>query len=111
MEDKLFDLLSDNPTLITYCPVCNLRYQPLEGRVIDEVNNAHLVYIQCRHCKSSVLALVVVNDLGLSSVGIVTDLIGDDIIKFKSEKSIEADDVIEIHQLLGKEKALIDYLD
>ena len=35
----------------------------------------------------------------------------DDVLRFKAAKSISCDDVIEVHQFLTKEKALIDYLD
>ena len=111
MGEKLFNLFNDNPTLITHCPICNLRYDPLEARVLEEGENAHLVYIKCRHCQSAILALIVASSLGISSIGLITDLSGDDILKFKTAKSISCDDVIEAHQFLTKEKVLIDYFD
>lgn len=110
MEDKLFNLFNDHQALITHCPVCSLRYNPLEAKVIEEANNAHLIYIKCRHCQAAILALIFANSLGISSVGIITDLNSDEIIKFKSAEPINCDDVIEIHQLLNRQKVLIDYL-
>lgn len=107
----MFNLFNDNPTLITHCPVCNLRYDPLEARILEEEANAHLVYIKCRSCQATVLAVIVTNNLGISSVGLITDLNGDDILKFKSAEAISCDDVLEAHQLLNKERALIDYFD
>lgn len=109
MEDKLFNLSSDNPTLITHCPVCGLRYEPLEARVLEESQKSHLVYIKCRHCQSAILALLSASNLGISSIGLITDLSGDDVLKFKKAEAINCDDVIEVHELLGKEKVLIDY--
>ena len=113
MEDKLFNLLNneENQTFITYCPVCNLRYDPLEAKVLQEGKNSHLLHIKCRHCKSSILALIVSNNLGLNSIGLITDLSSDDVVKFKKDKVITHDDIIELHQSISKEKALIDYLD
>lgn len=110
MEEKLFNLFNDHQALITHCPVCGLRYNPLEAKVVEEVNNAHLIHIKCRHCQATILAVVFISSLGVSSVGIVTDLESDEIIKFKSAKPINCDDVIEIHQLLNRQKVLIDYL-
>jgi|TARA_Y100000310_G_scaffold316234_1_gene367700 hypothetical protein len=111
MGEKLFNLFSDNPTLITHCPVCNVRYNPLEARVLEEGESAHLVYIKCRQCQSAILALIIANNSGISSMGLITDLSSDDVLKFKSDNAISCDDVIEVHQLLNKEKVLIEYFD
>jgi len=111
MDERLFNLFGDNSTLITHCPICNLRYDPLEARVLEEGKNAHLLHIRCRHCQSAILAVIVTNNLGVSSVGLVTDLKGEDVLRFKKAKPISCDDVIEVHQFLNKEKVLIDYLD
>lgn len=111
MGEKIFNLFNDNPTLITHCPVCNVRYDPLEARVLEERENAHLVYIKCRQCQSAILALIMANSLGISSMGLITDLNSDDILKFKAAKPVSCDDVIEVHQFLNKEKVLIDYFD
>lgn len=110
MEDRLSNLFNDGSSLVTHCPVCNLRYDPVEARVLEESDNAHLFYIRCRHCQAAVLAVVTVSSSGISSVGLVTDLTSDDVIRFKSAKPITCDDVIEVHeQLLNKDKVLIDH--
>lgn len=111
MGEKLFNLFNDNPTLITHCPVCSQRYDPLEARILEEGENAHLVYISCRDCKSAILAVIVANNMGISSLGLITDLSSDDVMDFKSDKSISVDDVIEVHQFLSKEKVSIDQLE
>lgn len=110
MEDKLFNLFNDSQTLITHCPVCSVRYYPLEARIIEEGDSNHLVYIKCQKCQASVLAVITTNSMGISSIGLITDLAADDISKFRQAKSIECDDVIEMHQILSEDKVLIDYL-
>ena len=110
MNEKIFNLFNNNPALITYCPVCNVRFNPIEAKVLEENQNTHLVYIKCRHCQGSILAVIAASALGISSVGLITDLSGDDVIKFKQAEPISFDDVIAGHQFLKKEKALIDYL-
>jgi len=111
MEERWFNLFKDNPTLITHCPICSLRYDPLEAKILEGGENAHLVHIKCRRCQSAILVLIVVDSLGISSIGLITDLSGDDILKFKTVKPISYDDVIETHQFLNKKKVLIDYFD
>ena len=111
MSNKLFNLFKDNSAIITHCPVCSKRYNPVEAKVLEERDTAHLIYITCKHCHSAILALIVANNLGISSVGLITDLTSQDVLKFKSAKAINCDDVIELHQFLVKEKALINYLD
>ena len=111
MEDKFFNLFNDNTTLITHCPVCSLRYEPLEAKILDEGSNAHLVYIKCQNCHSSILAVIMASNFGLSSVGLITDLSGDDVLKFRDVEAISYDDVIEVHQFLNQEKVIVEYLD
>jgi hypothetical protein len=109
MAERLFNLFNDNPTLITHCPVCNSRYNPIEARILEENNETHLVHVRCRGCLSAVLALIITNNVGVSSIGLITDLDSNDVIKFRKMPSISCDDVIEAHQVLTREKALIDY--
>ena len=111
MKDKFFNLFNDNTTLITHCPVCSLKYDPLEAKILNEGDNAHLVYIKCDSCQSAILAVIMANNMGLSSVGLITDLTGDDVVKFKNASAISYDDVIDAHQFLNKQKAVIEYLD
>ena len=110
MADKLFNLFSDNPTLITHCPICNARFNPLEAKILQEGDTTHLVHVKCQYCHSAILALIVVNNLGVSSVGLVTDLHHDDVLKFSEGKAISIDDVLEVHQELNNQKVFIDYL-
>jgi len=110
MAERFFNSSNDNSSFITHCPVCNFRFDPIEAKIIQEGQKAHLVYIKCQHCKSAVLALIIANNLGISSVGLVTDLSIEDVLRFKNAKAVTPDDVIELHQFINsKEKVIIDY--
>ena len=111
MKDNFFNLFNDNPSLISHCPVCHFRFDPLEAKVIREGNSAHLVSIQCRHCQASLLALISVGNLGINSIGLVSDLSSEDAVKFQDFPAVSFDDVIETHQYLTKEKVLINHWD
>ncbi len=57
-----------------------------------------LLHVTCRKCQNSILALVLVNQVGASSVGLLTDLAYEDVLRFRSERAVELDDVIEVHR-------------
>lgn len=94
---QLFEDNMENLRVISTCPICNARYHSAELRVLEEKSDAQLVYIQCRKCRASVLAVVLANHLGVSSVGLVTDLSGDDVLKFRRQPVVSVDDVIDLH--------------
>lgn len=85
---------------VSYCPLCNNHFSSLEARILEEAGDTHLLHIMCRRCFSSIVVLVLASDLGVSSFGIVTDLTGDDVIKFKGQLNVSDDDVIFLHFLL-----------
>ena len=85
--------------LVSFCPVCETRYNPMEARMLGKQADAHLLYIQCRKCEHSILALVLVNQVGASSIGLLTDLAYDDILRFRSNQKVTVDDVIATHTL------------
>ena len=73
----------------------------MEARILDEKEDGHLLHIRCKKCWNSILALVMVSNVGVSSVGLVTDLIFEDVQKFRMATSeVSLDDVLEIHEVL-----------
>ena len=102
---KSHHISSEGLRFISYCPLCEASYNPLRARVLEERDDAHLVHIQCARCGSSIVALIMNSGLGLTSVGLVTDLTGDDVLRFKDEISLTGDDVLDVHQVLFPESA------
>lgn len=76
----------------------------MTAQILEEREDAHLVHTVCRKCSSSIVALVLTGGLGISSVGLVTDLNGQEVLKFRALAPIGADDVIDAHQLLHSEQ-------
>lgn len=91
---------------ISYCPVCRSRYEQVEAKILEERDESYLIHLTCRQCGSSVLALVTAGILGVTSIGMITDLSSEEVIKFKETNSIVADEVIEAHQLLSDRGAI-----
>lgn len=105
---KSHHLSGDGLRLISYCPLCEASYNPLRARVLDERDEAHLVHIQCSQCGSSIVALIMSSALGITSVGLVTDLTGDDVLRFKDESPLDADEVLQVYELLTARAARTD---
>lgn len=90
--------------MMAECPLCKQAYSEKEARVIEEKNSAHLVHITCPHCHHSILALIIVSQVGMSSVGMITDLGMDDARRLKNLGPITEDELLNFHSLLQKEK-------
>mgnify|MGYP005657166295 FL=1 len=66
--------------------------------MLGEQGQTQLLHVRCRKCMNSILALVLVNQVGASSVGLLTDLSYEDVLRFRAEKAVELDDVIDVHR-------------
>lgn len=99
--------LGDGRELLSACPLCDASYNPMEARVLGEQEDSHLLHIQCRKCSNAILALVLVSSVGVSSVGLVTDLTFDDVVKYRESETVSADDVLEVHSLLQDDEAFL----
>jgi len=92
----------DNLRLISYCPLCNTHYNPSEAKILEQKEGAHLIHIECRACHSSIVAVVITGGIGISSVGLITDLTSQDVLRFKNHDSIDGDHVLEAYELTQK---------
>ncbi len=108
--DRVFMLHASSPffgetlKLVTYCPLCETKHSSTEAKVLDENDGAKLVHIQCKKCSASVVAVVFQNALGMSTVGVVTDLTSTDVLKFREHENVNSDDVLNALDRLRKEK-------
>lgn len=71
-------------------------------RVLAEEGKTRLVHVTCKKCCGATLALLCENETGASTIGLVTDLNSDDVLRFHASRRVSTDDVIEIHKALGE---------
>lgn len=90
--------------IISHCPVCHYNYNQAEVKLLDELDNAQLIYIRCKNCNSAIVALVSINSIGISSIGLVTDLDGNEIQNFRELTEVSGDDVLSVYQALENSK-------
>lgn len=88
--------------IVSYCPLCETQYNVKQAKILDEREDAQLLHITCVKCKSSVLAMILMNPMGISSVGLVSDLNSVEVGKFKKKNAISSDEVINFHKTLEK---------
>ncbi len=100
MSKKSSDIYNDGLKLVSYCPVCETRYNPMEAQMLGNDGETHLLHVRCQSCHNSVLALVLVNQVGASSVGLLTDLSHEDVMRFKDNGVVSVNDVIDLHAFL-----------
>lgn len=97
--------------MISFCPLCETNYNPMEARVLGEKEDGHLLHIRCKKCWNSILALVMVSNAGVSSVGLITDLTFEDVRKFSEVRGeVTVDDVLAVHELLAGD-GQVDFID
>lgn len=92
--------------MISHCPVCHYNNTAIEAKVLEENDNSHLVYIKCKRCLSAVLALFSANNLGVSSIGVITDFDSLEVAKFKNLARVNSDDVLNIQIALADDNKI-----
>lgn len=88
--------------IVSHCPLCESQYDITQTRVLEEQDDAQLVHITCTQCKAGVLAVILLNQNGVSSIGLVSDLQTFEVSKFKTLNAITADEVLNLHKTLKK---------
>ncbi len=88
--------------LVSYCPVCEIRSKSMIARTLGSQGETKLMHIKCHKCQNAFLALVLVNQVGASSVGLLTDLAYEDVVRFQSQKDVGVNDVIAMHEYMAK---------
>lgn len=92
--------------LISHCPLCHKAYNPIKAKVLEERDGAHLLYIKCQDCHCAVLALVMASAMGMSSIGLITDLQSHEVGRLERLGPITDRDILDCYQLLGSGRFL-----
>lgn len=92
--------------MMNHCPICNSEYRKEQARLFAHHQNAHLVHIKCPRCGSYFVAMIMMLGPGLSSVGMVTDLSYDDVLRLHQTEILSVDDLIDGHEILQSQHFL-----
>lgn len=92
---------------ISQCPVCGEAYAVEQARLYAQQENANLVHISCLKCQSNFIAMVLVMGHGLSTIGMVSDLVFEDAKRLHQFSPFSLDEIIEAHKYLETENILL----
>lgn len=90
---------SANPLeLITRCPLCSARYEPVFAKMLKSSPDAHLWHVLCRQCSHAMMIVIQVGEQGVNSVGLITDLSSDDVMKLAMASPVTIEDCLSMHE-------------
>lgn len=98
-------LSNESIKIISNCPVCNQPYNSFEIKILKEDDESHLLYIKCRHCLSSLIALITFEIYGINSLALITDLDSQEISKY-GKKALTCEELLESYSLLKNNQSL-----
>lgn len=108
MEQNFSSLFhQDALKVIAVCPLCEAPAQSMKAAVLEEGRESHLVHMTCGKCSHALLAVVVSVHGGISSLGVLTDLQADEVVKYRRASPLCFDDVLAIHQWLQANPAAL----
>lgn len=96
------DIWNEKIKIVSNCPLCQNSNQDIETRMLGQGCETRLLHLNCNKCGSSLLALVLLSQGAVSSIGIITDLTFDDVRRFRDLDQINVDHVLELHQAMEK---------
>ncbi|NCS72026.1 MAG: hypothetical protein GW775_02015 [Candidatus Magasanikbacteria bacterium] len=102
-EDSLFS--HNGLHLVKACPVCKHSYHIDDAIIVDEYDGTELVHLTCSSCQSAMKVLLSSSHVGMSVLGMLTDLGADDIDYMRSSAMVTEDDVLSFHETLQKDAA------
>lgn len=100
---SLFDRFEQSINYLRECPVCKAQYGKDQIDSLYEQQNVHLVHVTCPTCQNMLVAVLAASAMGISSVGMLTDLSADDIVRTQEISPVSEDDVLDFHTLISKQ--------
>ncbi|MFZ1735372.1 MAG: hypothetical protein IPJ67_00395 [Candidatus Moraniibacteriota bacterium] len=86
------------------CPVCNKKYTPAVVTPLAENDTRSTVHISCPSCGVSSILFVSMNQWGVASVGVLTDLGGEESKKHFGQEVVSTDQALDAY-IFFKERA------
>lgn len=105
-KNSLFDQLK----LMKTCPLCTKEYSKDSVEIVEESIGTQLMHLTCSHCKNAMLAIFVSSNLGMSSVGMLTDLTAFDAHRLHRKEPISEEAVLSFHDCINKNQKEIIHL-
>ncbi|MDD5438176.1 MAG: hypothetical protein PHC70_03465 [Patescibacteria group bacterium] len=86
--------------LLTHCPICHSLYATEDVKLIEQKEDAKLYHSFCHNCGHGLLAYVLEVAGGISSIGLITDASGTDMVRLAEYQAISGDECVGAHRLI-----------
>lgn len=86
--------------ILNHCPFCGASAEEMDIKLLKKMMDREIIHVHCAACRGSIIALLMTSGPGVASIGLVTDLSFDDMVKFINNREISLDDVLGMHELL-----------
>lgn len=93
------------------CPVCGSLYDFGRLEVLQEEDGATLMYIKCSICHSAALSVIALGSFGIKVASAITDLERDEVLRFQESSSVKSEEVLDLHEQLGKSDNFLKNID
>lgn len=93
--------------LVSLCPLCSSKNVPTQSHVIDVHEDTSLVHLSCGKCRRKILIQFRMSTVGVHCIGIITDLSLEDARRLMKDRSVDIDDVLDVHEALNDEGFLV----
>lgn len=90
----------DPSQLALSCPLCDHGYEPYQARILRNKEESQLWYVLCSNCLHGIMLLVTQTDYGINSVGVITDMSDEDVMRLQDQSAVSTDDCITLHQAI-----------
>jgi hypothetical protein len=90
--------------MISHCLLCKFQFGEEAIKIIEERAETHLVHMTCPKCLSAVMAVVMVSEIGMGTVGTFTDLAAEEVMRLKKKGVISEDDILSFYSFVEKQK-------
>jgi hypothetical protein len=88
--------------LIKQCPLCSKKYSPENMEILEEEGYAFLAYLSCGNCSSHLIIRVIASPHGLVGTASITDLQASEVLTFREERAIRANEVLDLIEIIDK---------
>lgn len=86
--------------LLTHCPICHTLYAEEDVKLVAEKEQAKLHHSSCRACGHGLLAYVLEMAGGISSLGLITDASGVDMVRLADSSALSSEECVAAHRMI-----------
>ncbi len=83
------------------CPICSSKRENLSYEPVGSDKNRTAIYVSCEKCLASIVFFITQNEMGIMTVGVLTDVNSQEAKNFFGAMSVSDNDVIDIHEYLN----------